>query len=136
MNRMNSETSTYHHLVNEISVLLQKGREQAAKAVNTLLVQTYWLIGRHIVEFEQGDKEKAEYGSNLLDQLSKDLTQRYGRGFSRSNLSYMRRFYIYFPKIQTTSIQSETRIRETPSHELQAPKSGDGVSQIDLEPLF
>lgn len=119
---MNSETSTYHHLVNEISDLLQRGREQAAQAVNTLLVQTYWLIGRHIVEFEQGGKEKAEYGTNLLDQLSKDLTQRYGRGFSRSNLSYMRRFYIYFPKNQTASVQPGNLIRETPSHEMQPQK--------------
>jgi predicted nuclease of restriction endonuclease-like (RecB) superfamily len=113
---MNNETSTYHHLVNEISVLLQQGREQAAKAVNTLLVQTYWLIGRHIVEFEQGGKEKAEYGSNLLDQLSKDLTQRYGRGFSRSNLFQFRQFFLRFSKIQTLSGLFEKS--ETLSHKL------------------
>jgi hypothetical protein len=113
---MNSETSTYHYLVNEIGVLLQKGREQAAYAVNTLLVQTYWLIGRHIVEFEQGGKEKAEYGSNLLDQLSKDLTQRYGKGFSRSNLFQFRQFYIRFSKIQTLSGLFEKN--ETVSHKL------------------
>jgi len=50
----------YADLINQIGGLLQNGREQVAKSVNTILVQTYWLIGRHIVEFEQGGKEKAE----------------------------------------------------------------------------
>jgi hypothetical protein len=64
---MNIEPSKYTALINEIGGLLQKGREQVAHSVNTILVQTYWLIGRHIVEFEQGGKEKAEYGSFLFE---------------------------------------------------------------------
>ncbi len=100
---MDLEKSKYNNLVKEIGGLLQKGREQAAQSVNVVLVQTYWLIGQHIVEFEQGGKEKAEYGSNLLDLLSKDLTLAYGKGFSRSNLFQIRQFYVRFSKIQTLS---------------------------------
>jgi predicted nuclease of restriction endonuclease-like (RecB) superfamily len=103
MEIMNIELSKYTTLINEIGDLLQKGREQVAHSVNTILVQTYWLIGRHIVEFEQGGKEKAEYGSFLFEQLSKDLTQLYGKGFSRANLLYMRKLYLIFPKSETLS---------------------------------
>jgi len=98
-----SPNSEYQNLIEQIGDLLHKGREQAAKAVNTLLVQTYWQIGRYIVDFEQGGKAKAEYGSELLDKLSKDLTLAYGKGFSRSNLTYMRKFYLSFPKSETLS---------------------------------
>jgi predicted nuclease of restriction endonuclease-like (RecB) superfamily len=71
--------------------------------VNTILVQTYWQVGQYIVEYEQQGKQKAEYGSFLFDQLSKDLTFRCGKGFSRSNLLYMRKFYLEFPKRETVS---------------------------------
>lgn len=100
---MSLEQSKYTTLIHEIGTLLQKGREQVAHSVNIILVQTYWLIGRHIVEFEQGGKEKAEYGSFLFEQLSKDLTQLYGKGFSRANLLYMRKLYLVFPKSETLS---------------------------------
>jgi predicted nuclease of restriction endonuclease-like (RecB) superfamily len=93
----------YNNLVNQIGSLLDKGREKVSQSVNTILVQTYWLIGRHIVEFEQGGKEKAEYGSFLFEALSKDLIQLYGKGFSRSNLIYMRKLYLAFPKSETLS---------------------------------
>lgn len=100
---MDIEQSKYTDLINQIGGLLHKGREQVAKSVNTILVQTYWLIGRHIVEFEQGGKEKAEYGTFLFEQLSKDLTRLYGKGFSRANLLYMRKLYLNFPKSETLS---------------------------------
>ncbi len=78
----------YQDLLQNIGGALHTARLQAAQAVNTLLVQTYWRIGQHIVEFEQGGKEKAEYGSGLLDRLAKDLSALYGKGFSRSNVFY------------------------------------------------
>ncbi|WP_289029427.1 PDDEXK nuclease domain-containing protein [uncultured Algoriphagus sp.] len=99
------QTNGYTSLKKEISQLLIAGREQAGRAVNTILVQTYWQIGRHIVEFEQGGEAKSEYGSNLLDRLSRDLTLEFGKGFSRSNLFQIRNLYINFPKIQTLSGQ-------------------------------
>ncbi|WP_417942667.1 PDDEXK nuclease domain-containing protein [Flavobacterium sp. RS13.1] len=102
---MNLETQPYSELIGKIGSLLQHGRQQAAQSVNTILVQTYWYIGQHIVEFEQKGSEKAEYGSQLLDNLSKDLSQSYGKGFSRSNLFQIRQFYIKFQNIQTLSGQ-------------------------------
>ncbi|HET7360946.1 MAG TPA: PDDEXK nuclease domain-containing protein, partial [Salinimicrobium sp.] len=75
------------------------------RAVNTILVQTYWHIGHHIVEFEQDGSKKSDYGSGLLEKLSHDLTLEYGKGFSRSNLVYMRKFYLFFPKSETVSHQ-------------------------------
>lgn len=98
-----STDSEYQNLIQQIGELLHQGRQQAAQAVNNLLVQTYWQIGQHIVEFEQGGKAKSDYGSELLDKLSKDLTLKYGKGFSRSNLNYMRKFYLSFPKSETLS---------------------------------
>ncbi len=104
---MDLKRSQYLELVNQIGGLLRQGREQAARSVNLILVKTYWLIGRHIVEYEQGGKEKADYGSQLLDQLSNDLSQRYGKGFSRSNVFQIRQFYLRLSKIQTLSGQFE-----------------------------
>ncbi|GAB2494671.1 PDDEXK nuclease domain-containing protein [Algoriphagus taiwanensis] len=99
------QANTYTSLKNEISQLLIAGREKAGRAVNTILVQTYWQIGRHIVEYEQGGEVKSEYGSNLLDRLSRDLTLEFGKGFSRSNLVYMRKFFVSFPISETVSHQ-------------------------------
>jgi len=99
------EVVQYDNLIEQIGVLLQQGRTHAAYAVNNILVKTYWQIGKYIVEFEQGGLEKPEYGSKLLDKLSIDLTMKYGKGFSRSNLFYIRAFYIKFSKIQTLSGQ-------------------------------
>ncbi len=59
-------SNNYQSLKQEIGELFVKGRAQAGRAINTILVQTYWQIGRHIVEFEQSGKEKAEYGAELL----------------------------------------------------------------------
>lgn len=100
---MNLEKQSYSELIDKIGSLLQQGRQQAAQSVNTILVQTYWFIGQHIVEFEQKGNEKAEYGSQLFERLSKDLTIAYGKGFSRSNLSYMRKLYLSFPIRETLS---------------------------------
>ena len=72
----------YKQLVSQIGDLLAIGREKAAVQVNTILVHTYWEIGRYIVEFEQKGNEKAEYGSQLFERLSKDLTTAYGKGFT------------------------------------------------------
>ena len=95
----------YQELKDQIGELLRKGRARAGQAVNTILVQTYWQIGRHIVEFEQKGSAKAEYGSELLDRLSRDLTAEFGKGFSRSNLFQIRQFYLKFQNIQTLSGQ-------------------------------
>ncbi|WP_026728548.1 PDDEXK nuclease domain-containing protein [Flavobacterium denitrificans] len=100
---MSLEKQPYSELIDKIGSLLQQGRQQAVQSVNTILVQTYWYIGQHIVEFEQKGSQKAEYGSQLFERLSKDLVQAYGKGFSRSNLLYMRKLYLSFPISETLS---------------------------------
>jgi hypothetical protein len=100
---MDLQNSEYGRLIECIGQLLNAGRERAAKEVNSILVQTYWEIGRYIVEFEQACKEKAEYGSQLFDRLSTDLTNVYGKGFGRSNLFYMRKLCLSFQKSGTLS---------------------------------
>ncbi len=102
---MDIEKQSYTDLIDKIGSLLQQGRQQAVQSINTILVQTYWYIGQHIVEFEQKGNQKAAYGIQLLDVLSKDLTQSQGKGFSRSNLFQIRQFYIKFQNIQTLSGQ-------------------------------
>ena len=67
------------------------------------MVLTYWEIGRHIVEYEQNGCAKAEYGSGVLKQLSRDLTVRYGNGFGMSNVNKMRKMYLCYPILQTVS---------------------------------
>jgi predicted nuclease of restriction endonuclease-like (RecB) superfamily len=98
-----SSQKNYNELIVQIGSLLALGREKAAYSINTILVQTYWEIGRYIVEFEQNGNEKAEYGTQLFERLSRDLTTTYGKGFGRSNLLYMRKLYLTFPKSGTVS---------------------------------
>lgn len=92
--------STYTELLDSIGSAIEVARQNAVKAVNTELVKANWEIGRHIVEYEQHGEERAEYGSNLLATLSKDLRQRYGKGFGRRNILDMRRFYLTYQKWQ------------------------------------
>ncbi|NTW31285.1 MAG: DUF1016 domain-containing protein, partial [Bacteroidetes bacterium] len=93
----------YNDLLENIGQTIEMARQNAFKAINTELVKANWEIGRHIVEFEQQGAERAEYGSELLTKLAKDLKLRYGKGFGRRNVLDMRRFYVAFPKWQTVS---------------------------------
>lgn len=97
MNNLVGKDKEYRKLLSSIGEQLVSGRARATQKVNNILIETYWNIGKHIVEFEQGGEEKAEYGSKLLVKLSKDLKLTYGKGFSRSNLQYMRLLYSYYP---------------------------------------
>jgi len=93
----------YQTLLEQISGTYTQGRVYAVKTVNKQLIETYWQVGRHIVEFEQGGKIRAEYGTALLASLAKDLSLRHGKGFSRSNLIRIRQFYQFFPNSATLS---------------------------------
>ena len=95
--------SEYQNLLHHVGETLENGRAKAVAAVNSAVVATYWEIGRDIVEFEQAGSVKAEYGTELLKRLSRDLTDAYGKGFSHSNLVYMRKLYLTYPKSQTLS---------------------------------
>ncbi|MDO9000882.1 MAG: PDDEXK nuclease domain-containing protein [Bacteroidota bacterium] len=93
----------YNQLLDNIGSTLHTARENAVKAINKELVKANWEIGKHIVEYEQFGKEKAEYGSALLTKLAKDLKIKFGKGFSKSNIYLCRQFYIKYPKFQTLS---------------------------------
>ena len=94
---------TYAALLDAIGELLSKARSSIARHINSTLVHTYWGTGRHIVEYEQNGADRAKYGANLMNNLVRDLRTRYGRGFSKTNLIYMRKFYLVFRKSQTVS---------------------------------
>ena len=98
-----SDANSYGELIRNIGFLLETGKKQAVSAVNQAMVRTYWEIGKHIVEYEQAGNEKAEYGSETLKRLSRDLTERYGNGFGMSNINKMRKFYSLYPILQTVS---------------------------------
>jgi hypothetical protein len=86
-------------LVGQLRILIQGARQQALRAVDVVQVRTCWEVGRHIVEFEQGGAERAEYGQGLLERIAERLTREFGRGFDASNLYKMSQFYRLFPKL-------------------------------------
>jgi predicted nuclease of restriction endonuclease-like (RecB) superfamily len=94
---------SYKKLLDTIGFTLQLAREDVVTTINQKLVKANWEIGRHIVEFEQLGNERAEYGSDLLSGLSRDLTLLHGKGFGRRNVLDMRRFYLAYQKWQTVS---------------------------------
>ena len=98
-----TSSDNYQQLLEKISRTYTQGRIGAMQAVNAQLIQTYWQVGRHIVEFEQGGKIRADYGKALLASLAKDLGLRHGKGFSRSNLIRVRQFYLAYPIGATAS---------------------------------
>ena len=95
----------YQHLLVKISDTYQSGQVKATQAVNTQLLETYWQIGQHIVEFEQGGNIRAEYGKALISNLAKDLSLLHGKGFSASNVKRFRQFYLAYPIGATVSHQ-------------------------------
>ena len=102
MNKIQKQTSDeyYNLLIKQISTLITDAKSHISAIINETLVETYWNIGKYIVEFEQKGNTRAKYGERLLINLSKDLTLMLGKGFSRSNLFNMRLFYIRFPIFQ------------------------------------
>jgi predicted nuclease of restriction endonuclease-like (RecB) superfamily len=100
---MKLQKPNYTKLITDIGVSIETAKQNAVKVINTQLVKANWEIGRHIVQFEQLGQERAEYGSDLLARLSKDLQQKYGKGFGRRNILDMRRFYLAYQKWQTVS---------------------------------
>ncbi len=92
-------------MIDEIRELLLNARQKVATHINTELLSTYWNVGRIIVEHEQNSNERAAYGKQQLRQISKELTKEFGRGFSVSNIQFMRRFYQTYQIQQTVSVK-------------------------------
>ncbi len=85
-----------NQMIEEIRTLLINSRLQLQQSVNSVMVQTYWNIGKIIVEDEQDGQERAAYGKKQLEQISNTLTQEFGKGFDARNLRSMRQFYLNF----------------------------------------
>ena len=85
-----------NNYINEIKTILKNARQKAYTAVNSAMVEAYWEIGRRIVEEEQNGKERAEYGKEILQNLSKVLTEEFGKGYSYRTLREIRQFYLMF----------------------------------------
>ena len=90
MNKMakaGEHDAQYEAVFGDVSKIIDTARESAVRSVNAAMTAAYWLVGHRIVEFEQSGEERAEYGTALIERLAADLTQRFGRGFSRQNMS-------------------------------------------------
>ncbi len=117
----------YPALLADVLGVLETARTVAARSINTVMTATYWDIGRRIVEEEQRGASRAQYGEELLDRLSKDLTSTHGRGFGRRNLFQMRAFYLTyrFPTGATTAsslVPSSRQIVQTASAQSAIPR--------------
>lgn len=96
---INDDNSLYQR----IAELITFSKSSIVSTINTTIVNTYYEIGKAIVENEQGGKERAEYGRRTLKFLSEKLTKNFGKGFSERNLELMRNFYLtYFTQISQT----------------------------------
>jgi len=93
----------YSELLNNIETLVNNARKNIAHSISNTMIETYWNIGKYIVEYEQKGNIRAEYGKNLLKNISNDLTLRLGKGFQKSNIYRIRKFYEYFPIFPTSS---------------------------------
>ena len=98
-------TSEMSPILQEIKTILDTARNNVARLVNNELLNTYWNIGRIICEYEQSDSARADYGKQTLRALSKELTKEFGKGFSVSNIQFMRRFYQTYQIQQTASVK-------------------------------
>ena len=109
----------YDAMLDRVAQLIDEARRSSARAVNAIMTGTYWFIGRHIVEFEQQGKVRAEYGEELLTRMATDLAARFGKGYSLTNLKQFRQFYLAYPSIQKS---------QTPSGLLPAAQKGQTPS--------
>lgn len=100
---MDNEVMIPKDLIGQIREIMNTARYNVAREVNNEQLLAYWNIGRVIIEHEQDNSERAEYGKQTLKQLSRVLTKEFGKGFSRSNLENMRAFYLAYPNCQTLS---------------------------------
>lgn len=98
MAKKNQITTGINTLYDTINQIIEEARKTVYRTANFTMVQAYWNIGKVIVEEEQKGKERAEYGKELITKISKKLTKKHGKGFTETNLKYMRQFYHFFDK--------------------------------------
>ena len=107
----------YDLFLGDISNVIDEARKSVALSINCIMTAAYWLIGRRIVEFDQGGKARAQYGKALLAKLSDDLTRQYGRGFGMVNLSQMKKFYLLWAPERIFQTVSEKLLSEKSTRE-------------------
>ena len=95
---MNNMTIVSGNIFDDARKIVETARREAYAAINQTMVSAYWQLGKRIVEEEQNGKNRAEYGKQLLKQLSQSLTEEFGKGFSINQLYYFRQFYLTFPE--------------------------------------
>ena len=103
------------NILTDVQNIIETSQKQAYHAIDTILSQRNWLIGFRIAEEEMLGSDRAEYGTNIIKQLSKELTAKYGKGYDRSNLYHCLRFYKEFPEIVDT-VCRQSNIRLSWSH--------------------
>lgn len=91
---------TYTTVLSAVVELMEAARRATARSVNAIMTATYWEIGRRIVELEQRGESRAEYGKQIIERLARDLGDRFGRGFQKTNLFQMRAFYLAYPQLE------------------------------------
>lgn len=114
--------NTLNTLFNDVCSIIEHGRERSYNAVTQQMIETYWNIGRRIVEEEQNGEERAEYGERIIENLSAKLTHRYGKGFGPRYLRAFRKFYTIsedytiwksrFPNLTWTHIFKTLRVED------------------------
>ena len=111
-------------LFQSVSALIQEAQQIVVRNVNTTMLITYFEIGKMIVEEELNGKQRAEYAKQVVLQLSIDLTKEFGRGYSKSNLEYMRQFYKTYQKriVQSVIGQSQFPFSLSWTHYIQLLK--------------
>jgi len=90
----------YRNVISDVKQIILNGRNTVYRATSKAMVLTYWNIGKRIVEDEQHGQYRAEYGKQLIQVLAEELTREFGKGFSKRNLDYYRKFYLFFPDIE------------------------------------
>ena len=90
-----------------VSSIIDAARRSVARWVNTIKTAACWLIGRHIVEFEEAGKKRADHGEEIIERLVIDLAARYARRFSIRNVWVMRAFHLSWSNVQTLSVRAE-----------------------------
>lgn len=129
----NTLSPAFESFYDKIKDILESARNRSYRAVNFEMVQAYWEIGRTIVEEEQAGKDRAEYGKQLLANLSHRLTAEFGKGFDYRNLAFMRQFYQVFPNMNAlrselswTHYRILIRLEEEPAREFYLQECVEG----------
>ena len=131
-----ASNGAYQALVGGIASVIDEARRAATRSVNAAMTAAYWLIGRHILEFEQGGRDRGEYGRGVVERLAADLSARYGRGFSARSLRQMRAFYVAWPVLQhePASLAPAAGKLQTPSAESESPRGKLRTASAESEP--